>query len=193
MAYCTTDNVKDYLGITTTDDDTLIGELIPRAQAAIDSFTHRTFEAASDTTRVFDTDTDTEGPFLYFDEDIASITTVTNGDGNTVASTKYATFPRNETPYCFIELKVSSGLVWEYDSSNDPQGAISVEGRWAYSTTAPNDIVHACIRLTAYYYRQKDAQVFDTTATPELGIITVPIGIPKDVKGTLSRYRRHTA
>lgn len=36
MAYCTAAQVKSYLGITTTGDDTLIGNIIPRAQAFID-------------------------------------------------------------------------------------------------------------------------------------------------------------
>lgn len=189
MAYCTTSDVKQYLGVSSTTDDTLIGDLIPRAQQSIDSYCHRTFEATGDTTRYFDADRDTDGPMLYFDADIAAITTVTNGDGTTVASTKYVTEPRNSTPYCAIQLKVSSGLQWEYDSNSDPENAIVVTGRWAWSTSVPDDIVHACIRLTAYFYRQKDAQVFDTTATPELGTITIPQGLPKDVTRLLNPYR----
>ena len=192
MAYCTVTNVKEYLGNTTTGDDALINSIIPRAQAAIDAYCHRSFEATADTTRTFDADRDTDGPVLYFDEDMASITTVTNGDGSVIASSSYSTEPRNRTPYCAIKLKVSSGVVWEYDSNNDPEDAISVAGRWAWSVTAPNDIAHACIRLAGYFYRQKDAQVYDTTATPELGIITVPTGFPKDVKNLIEPYRRRS-
>ena len=192
MAYCTTAQVKAYLGNTTASDDTLLDELIPRAQAAIDAYCHRAFEATSDTTRTFDADRDTDGPFLYFDEDLASITTITNGDGSTIASSSYVTEPRNRTPYCGIKILVSSGVNWEYDSNNDPEDAISVTGKWSWSVSAPDDIVHACIRLTGYYYRQRDAQVFDTTATPELGVITIPQGFPKDVKMLIEPYRRRS-
>ena len=37
MAYCTTADVKDYLGISGTGDDTLIGTLVTAAQEVIDS------------------------------------------------------------------------------------------------------------------------------------------------------------
>jgi hypothetical protein len=190
VAYCTVSDVNAYLGISTSGDHTLIADMIRHAQTAIESYTQRIFEAQSDTTRTFDADRDVCNEVLYFDHDIISITTVTNGDGATVASTKYVTEPRNYTPYYAIRLKVSSGLIWEYDSSDDPEDAISVAGRWAFSTTPPHDIVQSCIRLSSYFYRQKDAQVFDVTATPELGVITVPKGIPADVKIMLDPYRR---
>lgn len=192
MAYATVADVKSYLGNTTSGDDTLLSDLIPRAQAAIDTYCHRSFEAAADTTRAFDADRDTDGPLLYFDEDLASITTITNGDGSTIATSSYTTEPRNRTPYCAIKLLVSSGVVWEYDSNNDPENAISVTGKWAWSVSAPDDIAHACIRLTGYFYRQRDSQVFDTTATPELGVITIPQGFPKDVRLLIEPYRRRS-
>lgn len=137
MAYCTVSDVKTYLGNSTNSDDILLADLIPRAQQAIDSYTHRTFEAASDTTRSFDADRDVDGPMLYFDKDIASITTVTNGDGITIANTKYVTEPRNRAPYCGIKLKVSSGLAWEYDSNSDPENAIAITGRWGVHQLPP--------------------------------------------------------
>jgi len=190
--YCTTEQVKAYLGNSTTDDDALLDALIPRAQAGLDRHWHRTFEATSDTTRYFDAKCDTDGPMLYFDEDLASITTVTNGDGTTIASTKYTTVPRNRSPWCAIKLLSSSGLTWEYDSNNDPEGAIAVTGRWAWSVTADSDIEHLCIRYVGWLYRQKDSQVYDITATPELGVITIPQGVPKDLRLAIDSYRRRS-
>jgi hypothetical protein len=67
---------------------------------------------------------------------------------------------------------------------------VEISGKWAYSTTPPADIEHACIRLVGYYYRQKDAQVFDVTVIPEAGAITIPKGIPDDVKKILLPYRK---
>ncbi len=192
MAYCSTAQVKAYLGNSTSVDDALLDAIIPRAQAGLDRYCHRTFEAASDTTRTFDADHDTDGPFLYLDEDLASITSITNGDGTTITSTQYTTEPRNRTPYCQIKLLTSSGLVWEYDSNNDPENAISVTGRWAWSVTADADIEHLCIRYVGWIYKQKDSQVYDVTATPELGVITVPQGIPKDLRIAMDTYKRRS-
>ena len=70
MAYTTTAIAKVYLGLTSAADDTLIGTLIVRAQAMIDSYCHRTFEASADTTKYFDmrADTDEDRRRLYFSE-----------------------------------------------------------------------------------------------------------------------------
>ena len=94
--------------------------------------------------------------------------------------------PRNRTPKYGIRLKVDSTYSWEFDTDY----WVSVAGTWGYSTTAPYDIVQATIRLVAYYYAQKDAQVFDVTAVPEAGVITVPQGMPRDVERMLQPYMR---
>jgi len=46
MALTTLANVKEYLGITSTDYDTLLANLILRAQAQIESYCQRTFDSA---------------------------------------------------------------------------------------------------------------------------------------------------
>ena len=189
MAYTTAALLKTYLGATGSGDDALLTALIARAQSAIDHYTGRTFEASGDTTRKFTVGVDTDGNMLYFDEDCAAITTVTtNADdgsgGITIAAAYYATHPRNRTPYYAIEIL--NTYSWEY--TTDAENGITVAGKWAFSTTAPDDIVQACTRWAAYFYRQKDAGVFDTTAIPDAGIIQVPQGIPKDVRDLLDKY-----
>ncbi len=191
MAYTDFSSLKLYLGNSTTADDVLLGFLIDRAQAAVDQYTHRLFEATADTTRYFTVGKDTWGRDLIFDKDICSITTVkTNADngtgGTTITSTYYTTMPRNETPYYGIRLLNSANYQWEY--TNDPEAGISVAGRWAYSLTAPDDIIQATTRWAGYMYRQKDAQVFDVTAIPDAGVIQIPQGIPADVKALLDPY-----
>jgi len=192
MAYTSVAQVMLYLGISEHDDDKLLVDLIDYAQAAIDGYTGRTFEASADATRKFTVGEDTEGRMLYLDGDLASITTVkTDADATsptTLTTAEYITHPRNRTPYHAIEILGSSNNSWTY--SNNPQGGIEITGKWAWSTTAPNDIIHACNRLVAYYYRQKDAGVFDTTAIPDAGIIQIPQGIPRDVQMILNPYRR---
>lgn len=192
MAYATTAQLKSYLGITGTGDDTLIASLLRRAQAAIDTYTGRTFEASKDETRYYTVGEDNEQETLYLDADLCAITSVvTSADADspvTLSTTDYVTLPRNITPYHAIRLLASCDYSWDY--ADDPENGITVTGRWAYSITPPNDIIHACLRLAAFYYRQKDAQVYDVTAIPDAGVITVPQGIPADVERMLIPYRK---
>ncbi len=192
MAYVDKIAVKQYLGISAATDDTLIEALIARAQKAIESYCHRQFEAQTGTRYYRQADVGTEDlleqgvyDILYLDADLLSVTTLTNGDGTEIPSSGYWLDPRNSgPPYWYIVLK--SPYSWTFDTD----GEISVSGTWGYALAAPEDIVHATVRLAAYYYRQKDAQVFDTTAAPELGVITVPQGLPADVRILLEPYRR---
>lgn len=194
MSYATTQLLRTYLDVDAAADDTLLLALIVRAQKAIESYCGRVFEASADSTRKFTVGVDTDGRWLYLDEDLASITSVvTNADADSpttlTANTDYITHPRNRTPYHAIEITTSSSYDWTY--SDDPTSGVTVTGKWAWSTSAPNDIVHACIRLAAYYYKQKDAGVLDTTAIPEAGIIQVPQGMPRDVQMILAAYRKN--
>ena len=193
MAYTTFGDVNTYLGTSAAGDNTLITDLITRAQAVIDTYTGRTFEHSSvGAKRYFTVGEDTEGKTLYLDEDLCSTSTVvTDADGDAdslTENTDFIMYPRNEAPYNKICLLGSSDYSWSYTSN--PEFGIEVTGKWAYSSSAPDDIEHACIRLAAYFYRQKDSQVFDVTAIPDAGIISMPKGIPEDVKIALLPYRR---
>lgn len=192
-AYASVADVKDYLDIEGAADDALIGDLIDRAQKAIDSHTRRIFEdPGADATRYFTVGVDTNGLELLFDEDIYSITTVkTDADGSsprTILTNEYVTLPRNKTPYYGIKILSSSNEFWDY--TDDPENGIEIAGRWAYSESAPDDIMQACARWASYMYKQRDAQVWDTTAIPSAGIIQIPKGIPADVKILLDPYVR---
>ncbi|RLC82299.1 MAG: hypothetical protein DRJ03_19235 [Chloroflexi bacterium] len=172
------------------NDDTLLGQLLDRATSAIESYTGWIFEAASDT-RYFDSDA-VEDSVLWVGGDLVSITTLTNGDddGTEISSDDYRLLPRNDgPPYHAIQMLSDTTTTWEFDVD----GEVSILGSWGYSASPPDDIVHACIRLAAYFYRQKDAQVFDVTAIPDAGVIQIPQGIPADVRLILSRYPRYVS
>ena len=192
MAYTTESAVRTYLGSSTSGDATLITTLIARAQAVIDTYTQRTFEHSSvGATRYFTVGEDTRGRVLMLDADLCSIDDViTDADGTptTISSTEYVTYPRNIKPYCEIRLLGSTTKSWTY--TDDPENGVYITGKWSYSSSAPDDIVQAATRLTGYFYRQRDAQVFDVTAIPDAGVITMPQGIPKDVRLILDPYRR---
>lgn len=192
MAYATVSDVKKYLDVSGDGDDTLIVALIARAQSIIDAHTQRTFEASADTTRTFDALEDVDYNTLYFDQDIVSITTITtNADsssgGYTIGSSEYSTIPKNDTPYFGVTILHSSSAEWEYDEHI--QNGITVTGRWAYSTTAPADIRHACIRLVAFLYRQKDSSAdLDRPLLTGDGVTVLPSAMPKDVLTIIAPY-----
>jgi hypothetical protein len=191
MSYCTVDDVKTYLDIDETDDDVLLASCIERAQAVIDRHTSRTFEATVDATKYLDAAEDVDGRTLHVGAagDLCAITSVTNGDGSVLASTDYVTQPRNQTPYYAIRLLASSGHTWTYVT--DPENAIKVVGKWAYSASAPPDIEQACLRLAVVFYRQKDTTAeIDRPLLAGDGTIVMPQTIPPDVRSLLKPYPR---
>lgn len=190
MSYATTAQVKSYLGLTGTSDDTLIGDKINAATSNIETYTDRKFQVQSNSTRYFDSCEDVDGLTLFLDHDICHINSITNGDGTAVTSAQYATNPRNGTPYYAIKLKSSYSLSWEDDDNGDNEDAIQVSGKWGYSEAPPKDIVEACVQWAALLYKNKDSQVFDVTATPELGQLTIPKGMPASTRIALRRYQR---
>lgn len=191
MTYTTVDELKSYLGLGTVGDDDLLETLIAAAQSTIERKTHVVFEASGDTTRYYTVGKRTYGLLLMFDCYFCALTTVkTNADapggGDTIPSNQYITLPRNKAPYYGIEILPSSDYRWEY--TNNPETGIAITGKAAYSATAPDDIKQACKRLAAYYYRQKDAGIYDVTAIPDAGIIQIPQGMPADVSLILEPY-----
>ena len=189
MAYATLAELKLYLNIGSSTDDVLLSSLITRAQGVIDTYTKRTFEASADTTRYFHAIDDVTDYTLHLDHDLYSVTTVTNGDGTVVSASNYVLLPANYRPAYAIALKWSSSVVWTYSTS--PENAISITGRWAYSLTAPSDIQQACIRLAAWFYRQKDTHSdVDNSTIATGGMVLVPQGVPKDVHALLKGYIR---
>lgn len=195
MAYITVDELKDYLKIGDDEDDALLAALISSAESIFEGpdMTGRAFEASADTTRNFDAYADTDGYTLWLDEDLCAITSITNGDGDVLTTAEYTTQPRNETPYYAIKLLASSGLTWETDSNGDPEDAIAIVGRWAYSTTPDEKVKHAIKRLAAWLYRQKDTSAdLDRPFIAQSGVTIMPSAMPQDVvqlARSLSRVR----
>ena len=191
MAYCTLAQIRQHLGLGDTEnsDDALLTSIITRAQAFIDAHCHRTFEASSDTTRTLDAINDVDGPMLWLGEDLCAITSVINGDADVLTTSEYVTEPRNTTPYYAITIRSDSNLAWTY--STYYENAISIVGRWAYSTTAPADIVQACIMLATWLYRQKDTTAdIDRPLIGPGGAIVMPQTMPGHVQAMLRPYVR---
>jgi hypothetical protein len=191
MAYATLSQLKNYLrgagdDVPDTHDD-ILNSSLSRSQDIIERNpplgTGRVFEASSDTTRYFDAEYDTHGLDLLFPQyDLATVTTVTvNGD--TLSSSDYITIPRNRTPYYGIRIKRNSGEDWSWE--DDPEDAIAVTGKWAYSTSAPDAVVHLTLRLAAYLYRQREfSQETDRPIIAD-GVTILPSQLPNDIRAMI--------
>jgi len=195
VSYATLTDLKTYLGVGTTADDALLSQCLTRAQGFLEAQTTRVFEASADTTRYLDAAADVvedeqgRGSLLILPADLCAVTSVTNGDGVAVAASEYVTEPRGSTPYWALRLKANATVGWTYTTT--PENAISIVGRWAYSTTPPADVVQACLALATYFYRQRGAEA--TGMEPVMsqsGVVMLPPRIPDVVKAVIARYQR---
>ena len=190
MSYASMTNLKDYLGISvaTTEDDPLLTDLLTRAEGIIDAYTGRHFEAET-ATKYFTID-GIDGQNLYlWGYDLLSVTKLTNGDAVEIPVGSYKLLPRNDDPKWIIRL--NEDKAWNFTNGDSE---ISVAGTWGFSATAPADITHACIRLAAFLYRQKDTSAdIDRPMVTGDGVTIMPSGLPSDVQKLLDRYKRRAA
>jgi len=171
-------------------DTTVLQDAIDAAQAYIDGQTNRTFEAVT-ATRYYTAEAIDRfnSRLLIVNTDLLTVTTLTNGDSASTAilPASFWTWPRNYTTKYGIMLKTDVTDYWEFDTDY----FVTVVGTWGYSATAPADIKEAALHLAGFFYHRKDAQVYDVTAVPEAGVITIPKGIPAGVDRIIARYKRY--
>lgn len=187
ITYCSLNDVKAYLTITDTSNDTLLTSLIEYATSEIETYTRRRFYATNET-RYFN-------PILcvlnyrtlMLDEDLSTVITVTNGDGTVFSTSDYIVESPNYSPYWGITLKASSGKSWTWVT--DPENSVSVNGSWGYNngTIPPSNIKLAAIRIAVWRYKQKDAP-FNTMSFPDQNMVIVPASIPADIARMLDQY-----
>lgn len=198
MAYVTAAELRTWTGTDSTADNTFdTNVIIATVQALIEGpgphGLNRKFEANA-SNRVFDVlSVDDGGPIdgstLILDEDLASISSITNGDGTVVSSDDYVTVPRNAVadgePIREIKLKTSAGISWTY--TTDWEGAITVNGPWAYSATPPDNIKTATLMLCKWLMTHPEiAQI----GLAGVSAVVMEQGFPKAVESILQGYRR---
>lgn len=115
------------LDVGDTGAHTRIKRILRSASRLIESRTgDRHFYPVVDT-RTLDWQSDYE---LRLDQDLISVTTLTNGDGNTISASSYKLYPPEEPWKRRIHMVSGSSDKFTYDY--EPHQAISVEGVWGY-------------------------------------------------------------
>jgi hypothetical protein len=198
MSYPSLAVIKEHLEIppATTADDALLTQLRDGAIGYIEgpAGAGRVFAVANDSTKRFDAERDVDRStrrVLYIWDDLAQITSITNGDGQSVPLADIATEPRNEGPYYALTIKRSSSQVWTW--SDTPEDAISITGRWGYSVTPPADIALAMKGIVAYFYRRRASSGdADRPIIGEGGTVIAAAQIPRELRAVVEGYRRTT-
>lgn len=183
--YCTAAELKARLDIATADtvDDGALDILINAASRMIDQHTGRRFYATTET-RYFNVP---EGRDLWLDQDLLSVTTLTNGDGTTLANTTYKLLPLNDTPKFAIHLL--PGYYWTEDAAGNDFGVISIAGSWGYAATAPESVHEACLLQAARFFKRRDAPL-GVAGSTELGQIVAITKLDPDVSALIDYFRR---
>jgi len=181
MSLVTLAELKSYLGIVSSSEDTILSQVIAAAQDFIEKYTDRYFEPRNEVRRYR-----WYSPLeIALDQDLLVLNNLyLESTGNPpVSNTDIQLWPFN------TESKSVIQLIRMYFPTKMPAEWL-VDGVWGFSSAVPPVIKQACLRLSAYMYRQKDAQIFDVTAMPEIGQMVIPQGIPKDVAVILQPFRR---
>jgi len=199
VAYITATDLKNYMKINGSSDDTQLALFADRAQHVIEEFTHRVFEwSGSGTVKKFTPTSYLDGGDLLDSYTLSmgfseffELTSITNGDGTAISTSDVVLLPGNMTPKYAIRIKSSANIMWTYTSTIEE--SVSVTAKWAYSATPSADIVQAALRIGAYLYRQRDGTPdSDRPIVSADGVVLSAPRIPSDVLELLRPYRRRS-
>ena len=189
--YCTLAELKAFNNISTTNagDDAVIEDIIEGVSRAIDKLTGRTFYARTET-HYYDTP-DEDECLKIEDDDLLTITTLTNGNGTVITSDYYKLYPLNRSAKREIVLTNTYG--WYPSPTTGEYGAISVAGTWGYSATTPEDVHLVCMAeaMNEYHKRFGENAAAITTVTAS-GVVISPQGFLMSSIQKLRAYRRMT-
>ena len=188
MAYTTLLALRDYLSsndLLGTINDGLLQDCIDEATSAISDYTRRNFAGTAGTAYV-----NRYSQFLvknqamYLREDLHTLVSLTNGDGQVIPVGSVWLEPRNAgPPYRMLRLHSAYVYVWNTDSD------VIIAGTFGFSTVPPAAIARACVELSAWYYRLKDTGPTNVAGMNAAGEVEYPKDIPDHIRGKLNPYR----
>jgi len=154
MAYGTLADFKAYVNelsggtqsAFTAAQDAVVQQFLDQAQAEIERATGRRFEAATET-RVYGAE-DVDGQTLRLDEELLTLTGLTDGAGAAIALENTTLEPRNAAAKSRITLK--PGTRW-----NETSGDVSVSGAWGHCATPTPDVARVLYRLAWFYWQKR--------------------------------------
>jgi hypothetical protein len=189
--YCTLAEYKGFGDVDSTDadDDAAIEKIIEGVSRYIDLKTQRRFYALTDT-RYYDRPSGRE---LELDDDLLTITTLSNGDGVEITSSDYNLIPINDPPYRAIRLTETSTIFWTLDSDGNSEFVIDVAGTWGYMTDHTDDIREACLMTTQSFVKRRfGTNVSGQVKITAAGVVITPQDVPSAAADIINIYKKWT-
>ena len=195
--YATRDEVRAYNQFrdTDTNNDSLLDDLITDVSRIIDNWTGRVFAPDTDSIKYFDIlkqkyyDPKCPRDLSLHNEQLLSVTSITNADGSSIATSDVIELPRDTERKHTLRIKSTSTASWV----SDPDGEIAIDGRWGYSATVPEDVKRACIEAVCFIFQQRGTQS-DTLRTSTIispdGAIIRPEALPPRFFQLLKHFKR---
>jgi hypothetical protein len=125
--YATLAQIRAYLNVTDTADDTKLQSYLAWASRRIDKHCHGRRFYPRIATLEFDYQRDPQN--IYVNEDLLAVTTLTIDD-TSIAAADYKLYPLNKYPKHRIALLLNQSNVFTYSST--PQATVDVAGTWGY-------------------------------------------------------------
>lgn len=166
-----------------TAEESMLDTLIAQAQEFIEKKTGRRFEANTET-RLYGASAQVyhDPKLLLVDEDLLTVTTLTNGNGEAIGAGSYWPWPLNNSPHFGIRLK--SAVSWTFGGDE----VVSVAGTWGHMATASPLIKRLTARVTRHMEQTRSA-----TGTVTIfgdGVRSFEAALPADVRDQLAMLTR---
>lgn len=199
--YCTQDELKEFVGIPTTDtaDDTLLDDSINAASRQIDAYCGRYFyaDATASARQFFITDiyklhvndisTNSELVVKYDDDDDGTFEV-------TVPSTDYQLLPLNGVvggitgnPYYTIQLISDSNYEWPVNVTSNRARA-EITAKWGYASV-PHQIKQATLMLASELFAMRNAPL-GVAGVGDFGVVNVQQN--REVTRLIAPFRKGT-
>jgi hypothetical protein len=198
-------DVKTYIGLTGSQDDQLLTQLIGTAQARLERDTGRVFAYASNTTSTYSTDGETLVRVRDMPANGSNTRTVRLSGVALVNGTSYWLLPDRRNPEVSTVLQLrafdrsnpdwfKASPDWFDANMDSPRYAASlgspndlvINGAEGHPYPIPEDVVGMCKMMTALLYWQAKAGASGTVLTPTGELVDLsardPVGYPEFVR-----------
>jgi hypothetical protein len=178
----------DYLspsGALGSYNDGLLQDSLDEAERVINDYTRRNFAGTAGTVYVNRYSQHLAvNQAMYLQNDLHTLVSLTNGDGQNIPVGSVWLEPRNAgPPYRLVRLHSAYVYVWNTDSD------VIVAGTFGFSTVPPAAISRATVELAAWNYRMKDTGPDSTAGLSAAGEVVYPKSLPDHIRGKLDPYR----
>jgi hypothetical protein len=172
--YATVAELKTWIGISDTVDDTLLATVLAEASLEIDNHVGRHFyQSAAGTVRYYKARRTRE---LWIDDCVTLTAVATDNDGDRIyetawAATDYDLWPANASADLKPYMKVQVAPNGRYRFPVEYLNGVKLTGTWGWPSV-PEPIKRACILRAAWLFKRKDSPL-GMSGNADLGFMRV--------------------